>query len=255
MPPGRPPGSLGKKKREQLASQKSLSSSLTRDNEEDSDSDIGRTANSIRSLGSKLQRLKERLLKEFETLQEDFNKAIEDLRESVDELTNEKEALKERCDILERKVEQLETERMRQAQDINKNERFSRRNNIRIVGYPTEQNENCHEIALKVLEEAGVPACRLERAHRDGRLVRGRNRHLLVKMSFYQDKITVLKNARQALAEKSYYIVEDLTKTDLLEKRKWKKEVQELFQQGTRLRFSGGCWRGSDGRPYNFDAS
>lgn len=255
MGPGRPPGSLGKKKRQALASQQSLSSSLTRHNEEDSDSDIGRRADSIRSLGSKLQRLKERLLKEFESLQEEFSKAIEDLRESVHELNTEKEALKERCDILESKVEQLEAEKTRQAQDINKNERFSRRNNIRIVGYPTEENENCHEIAVKVLEEVGVPACRLERAHRDGRLVRGRDRHLLVKLSFYQDKITVMKKARQALTEKGYYIVEDLTKADLMEKRKWKKEVQELFQQGTRLRFSGGCWRGSDGRPYNFGTS
>ena len=48
--------------------------------------------------------------------------------------------------------------------------------------------------------------------------MRGRDRHLLVKLSFYQDKINVMKKARQALAGKNYYIVDDLTKADLMER-------------------------------------
>ena len=257
MPRGRPRGSVGQTRGQGFSSLRSLASSLSRRSRDelDSDTETNRTADSISQLGTKLQRLKERLLQEFENLQEEFTQAIEDLRESVKELTAEKDELKERCDTLERKVEQLEAEKSRQAQEINKNERFSRRNNIRIVGFPTTENEICQEIATKVLEEVGVPSCRIERAHRDGRPVPGRSRHLLVKSSFYQDKITVMKNARQALAEKSYYIVDDLTKMDLAEKKKWKREVQELYQQGTRLRFSGGCWRGSNGRPYDFERS
>lgn len=165
--PGRPKGSLGRKKRLELASQPSLSSSLTRRNSEHSDSDIdaGPSTDSVHSLGRKIQRLKETILKEFESLQEEFSRAIDDLRASVRELSAEKDELKERCDVLERKVAQLESEKEKQAQDINKNERFSRRNNIRIVGYPTEENEVCHDIASKVLEEVGLPSCRLERAH------------------------------------------------------------------------------------------
>lgn len=46
---------------------------------------------------------------------------------------------------------------------------------------------------------------------------------------------------------------DDLTKLDLQEKRRWKNQVNELYQQGTRLRFAGGCWRGVDGKPYNFN--
>lgn len=243
---------------QEAASQQSLSSilSLDRDRDDDSESDVeaSRSKSTLHSLGTKIHRVKERLLKEFESLQEEFSKAIDDLRKSVRELNAESDALKERCDLLERKVQQLEADKVKQAQDINKNERFSRRNNIRIVGYPTEENEECQNIAKMILEEVGVPACRLERAHRDGRLVAGRDRHLLVKLSFYQDKIMVMKKARQALAGKPYYIVDDLTKADLMEKRRWKKEVQDLFNRGTKLRFSGGCWRGNDGRPHVFGA-
>lgn len=43
-----------------------------------------------------------------------------------------------------------------------------------------------------------------------------------------------------------------LPKTDLLEKRKWSQKVTELFNSGTRLRFSGGCWRSSDGKLFYF---
>lgn len=73
-----------------------------------------------------------------------------------------------------------------------------------------------------------------------------------MKLSFFQDKVKVMKNARRALERENFYITDDLTKVDLGEKRKWKNQVSELFQQGTRLHFSGGCWRGSNGKPFNF---
>ena len=51
-------------------------------------------------------------------------------------------------------------------------------------------------------------------AHRDGKPVAKRERHILVKMSFYQDKVFIMKNVRRALANKGYYIIDDLTATD-----------------------------------------
>lgn len=82
--------------------------------------------------------------------------------------------------------------------------------------------------------------------------VANRERHVLVKLSFYQDKAFIMQNARRALADKEYYIIEDLTPSDLKEKRSFK--VQALYAAGTKLRFTAGCWRGSDGKPYIFES-
>lgn len=253
MPGGRPKGSVGIKKRSQASSQQSLGQSLTQHQCDESDSDVeALQIEAVSSLATKINGLKSRMVKEFESLQQEFSKTIDDLRQSVEEIKAENTALKQRCSSLENRLKILEDNRLSHSQLINKNERFSRRNNIRIVGFTTQDGENCLEIAKKVLNEVGIQDCRLERAHRDGRSVPNRDRHILVKLSYYQDKVTTLKHAREALSSKRYYIIDDLTKIDLAEKRKYKSEVQELFQQGTRLRFTGGCWRGSTGKPYNF---
>ena len=52
---------------------------------------------------------------------------------------------------------------------------------------------------------------RIERAHRDGRTQSSKIRHLLVRISFYQDKAQIVKTARNLLQEKPYDIVDDLT--------------------------------------------
>ena len=63
-----------------------------------------------------------------------------------------------------------------------------------------------------------------------------------------------MKNARDALNGKSYYLVDDLTPSDLKEKRKWADQVKVLYQSGTKLRFIGGKWRSRDGSPYVFSS-
>ena len=61
-----------------------------------------------------------------------------------------------------------------------------------------------------------------------------------------------MKNARKNLAKEPFYVIDDLTKCDLEEKKKWGKEVKELYGQGTKLRFFAGKWRQNNGIPYNF---
>ena len=153
---------------------------------------------------------------------------------------------------MEKRISGLEKSRDENSALHNKHERFSRRNNVRIVGFPTVPQENCLQVAKDVIAKIGIPDCKLERAHRDGRKVEGRDCHILVKLTYFQDKVFIMKSARQALQNENYYIVEDLTKIDLAEKRRHSRQVSELFQQGVRLRFSGGLWRERTGKPYIF---
>lgn len=261
MPGGRPAGSLGKKKREELAAQQrltSLTSSLatnlrskktpTVQEYEDSEEDDVTTESFVDSLDKAIAVINSELQK----IRRDFSKAIEEHDKAIEALRTENTSLKTRCESLEARIASLENSQVSQAELINKQERFSRRNNFRIVGLKTESDEDSIQKAMEVIAKVGVNNCKIERAHRDGRSVPGRDRHLLVKLSYYQDKVTIMKNARQALASENYYIIDDLTKLDLKEKRRWSQQVNQLFEQGTRLRFSGGCWRSINGKPYVF---
>ncbi|KAJ8018451.1 hypothetical protein HOLleu_43552 [Holothuria leucospilota] len=189
---------------------------------------------------------------ELQKIRRDFSKVIEEHDKAIEALRAENTSLKTRCESLEARIASLENSQVSQAELINKRERFSRRNNFRIVGLKTESDEDSIQKAMEVIAKVGVNNCKIERDHRDGRSVPGRDRHLLVKLSYYQDKVTIMKNARQALASENYYIIDDLTKLDLKEKRRWSQQVNQLFEQGTRLRFSGGCWRSINAGDFNF---
>ena len=65
----------------------------------------------------------------------------------------------------------------------------------------------------------------------------GNDQHILVKVSFFQDKINI------ALSSEDYFVIDDLTSTNLTDKVQWKEQVQELYQRGTRLHFQGDCWQ------------
>ncbi|KAJ8018445.1 LINE-1 retrotransposable element ORF1 protein [Holothuria leucospilota] len=196
---------------------------------------------SLRRIGRDVKHIND----ELGRIEKEFGKAVEFLSKRVDQLEKQDK-------LLEKKVEELERVNHEQADLINVQERFSRRSNLRIVGYPAAEGENCIEIAKSVLEEVGVTNPKIERAHRDGRLHPTRPRHLLVKLSFYQDKITALKYQREKLNSKDYFLTDDLTRVDLQEKRKWRRQVSQLFQEGTRLRFTAGKWRDRSGKPYPF---
>nr|XP_054774699.1 uncharacterized protein LOC129282865 [Lytechinus pictus] len=62
-----------------------------------------------------------------------------------------------------------------------------------------------------------------------------------------------MKKARNVLKNEKFFIIDDLTNADLQEKRKWAKQVQALYAQGTRMRFYAGKWRVRGGDAYNFE--
>ena len=83
----------------------------------------------------------------------------------------------------------------------------------------------------------------IERAHRDGPQMKDLPRHLLVKMLSFQDKRYVVSQQRKKLEKVKMYVIDDLTKKDREEKKRWLKEVNAAFQSGTRYHFSAGKWR------------
>ncbi|KAJ8038731.1 hypothetical protein HOLleu_16238 [Holothuria leucospilota] len=138
--------------------------------------------------------------------------------------------------------------------DTNKLERFSRRNNFRIVGIPVTENENCEEsVKEKVFPLfKDAPDLHIERCHRDGRAPPGRSPHILVRCLSYKAKSFIMRYRRSALQGQSFFIVDDLTRLDLAEKKKWSSKVKDLYERGVKLTFSGGKWRDATGKPFEF---
>ena len=181
---------------------------------------------------------------------------LEEFKVSLEFQAQRTTSLEQRVDPLEKKVTDLEKQLQQQELLIrksleadNKQERFSRKNNFRIVGLKEGNNENPMEMAKTVLQRHfGMENPRVERAHRDGpKMAPDKPRHFLVRMLSYQDKRHILSQQRNALAETEMFIIDDLTKSDREEKKKWKTEVQEAFSAGIRYHFSSGKWRDRKG--------
>ncbi|XP_038064970.1 uncharacterized protein LOC119735346 [Patiria miniata] len=192
--------------------------------------------------------------------QADINRRITQLESNLSESIQFESR---RISDLEEKVKELEGMRQhiqtidQQLADhndsLNKLERFSRRNNVRVIGLPQDKDEECLELTKRLLRDKfGLSDIKIERAHRDGPKIPGKPQHLLFKLNCYQDKLEILRRQRQALSDESYFCVEDLTKQDLKEKRRWKDDVRKAYQAGKKYRFYAGKWRGSGGVPYVF---
>jgi hypothetical protein len=162
---------------------------------------------------------------------------------------------------LEKTVNKHELLLTKMADAENKLERFSRKNNFRIIG----SREKFNETPAKVLKEVKtildtyfkMEDPKIERAHRDGKVkTNGQSRHIIVKMLSYQEKLAIMTKQREKLSEVAMYITDDLTQQDLAEKKKWKENAQTAYHAGTKYHFAGGKWRGKRGElaaVYNTD--
>lgn len=88
-------------------------------------------------------------------MQVEFNKAIEDLKEDLRELSVEQKMLKDTCKDLDERVGDLEARDKLHMAQINKQERYTRRDNVRIVGVKAVDHEDCLAVARQIFAEVG----------------------------------------------------------------------------------------------------
>ena len=197
-------------------------------------------------------------LSKLTEMEENINASLEFERERIDELQEKQTKLEKRVETVEKELKEIQEKVSKNEIATNKSERLSRRNNIRLVGIPEApqsqgQREECVDIIEEILRAKFDITSKVERSHRDGKRVEGRPRHILVKLLSYREKVDVMRHARENLKNESYFIIDDLTQTDLKEKQKYVKQAQEIYKQGTKLRFYAGKWRQAGGVPFNFE--
>ena len=113
--------------------------------------------------------------------------------------------------VLKGKVKTLEDTVGKVAAKANKNEQFSRRQNVRVTGFVEEENENCEEKFVNLCREKiglNVNNEIVDRAHRVGKKEEGTNRAIIVRLKTHKDKLTILRN-RKNLKDSGFYINED----------------------------------------------
>lgn len=194
------------------------------------------------------------LQESLQKLESELGKAIEFQSKRIDDLFDKMATNDTQLKDMQQKLSDLENKITTKDSDVNKLERMTRRNNFRIVGVPSTTGEDCEEfVRTKVFPLfQDSPDMSIERCHRDGRGTSDHPPHILIRCLSYKSKLHVMKYRRAALQDQRFFIVDDLTRVDLLEKKKWATKVKELYDSGTKLRFTGGKWRDSTGKPYNF---
>ncbi len=196
----------------------------------------------------------EALRHDFDTFKNEISKSVECHGNEIRELTVKTEELETSVNNAWRNVHEHTKQLQGVWEEVNKVERHTRRNNIRLIGVPETVGENVKEIVTDILVTCfGMDqSTEIERAHRDGKKGGNRPRHILIKLLRYQDKVTILRAWRQCLKDKGYRISDDLTRVDLNEKQKWSEEVNDLYSRGMKLRFVGGFWRDKMGKKAPF---
>lgn len=220
--------------------------------------------NTVLSSLAKLLSGQDGLRSEFETFKLDISKAVEFQGEEIEDLKKENKKQREETTMLDTKLSnafQRTFENNKHVAElfteVNRLERQTRRNNIRIIGCPEKDHENVMEIVDNILTQFKFEKkVEVERAHRDGRIYRGhgtpRPRHILICVLRYTDKVNILKTFKRVLKDEPYRFADDLTKVDLEEKKRWREEVADLYKKGEKLRFVGGMWRARNGKTAPF---
>ena len=90
-----------------------------------------------------IEKMKQAINVQLSDIETQFNKAILDLRKDFIDLKLETDTLQQTCSSIQDKLTILESTIQLQTNKLNELERFSRKNNLRIVGVPYVKDENC----------------------------------------------------------------------------------------------------------------
>ena len=117
--------------------------------------------------------------------------------------------------MLER-IKTLESELAMAAVQINENEQYSRKYNVRFVGLDESEGEDCvNKVAFcKEKLDINMDKAEVDRTHRLGPKNSFRPRTVIIKFKSYGPKASIFKQ-RKSLKGTKYYINEDITKFNM----------------------------------------
>ena len=132
-------------------------------------------------------------------------------------------------------------------------ERHSRSFNVRLLGVPETDGENCVSIVEDLLHQKFNQSGNvIENAHRIGKKTQDKPRHIIARFHSRVVRTTVMRATRTNLHDSKLRFVDDLTKEDMQEKQRVRPLMNELFETNRRPSFRNGKLY-AEGRPVSED--
>ena len=182
-----------------------------------------------------------------------IEKRVKKNEESISDLADSLEFQSQRIIANEKSLESLKTstantsDQLQGAQnkivtlekEITKLERYTRGFNLRFLGIAETQNENCVTKLQNLLEEKLEFTGTVENAHRTGKPVPNHPRQIIARFHSRPARSYVISESRKRPGI-PFRVVDDLTPTDLTEKKRVLPYMQKVYSEGRRPRFHHG---------------
>jgi len=183
------------------------------------------------------------------------SKDVSTNKNSIHALDEEMNAVYKRTTNVEDDLYKALTDLQNAREHCNRLERFSRENNLRVLNFQENPNENVFHILKNVCALVGIPDVEIMKAHRTGKQSfnssgRPVPRHIIFKLLRHSDKQFLLQNQRRALANEHFHIIEDMTEADLQTKHSLRDVIEKAKQEQKRWKFRNGKLI-IDGEVYN----
>ena len=105
--------------------------------------------------------------------------------------------------------------------EMNNLQRYTRGFNIRILGMAEDENEDCVASVNNLLKDYfDTPGFPIENAHRTGKRIGGKPRHMIARFHSRATRRSVMAIAREKLAGTNLRFTDDLTAWDLETKKR-----------------------------------
>ena len=172
-------------------------------------------------------------------------KSIDMLHCDLNDLKGQQKSIEGTVQVTQNRITALETLEQRTKERLNRIERKSRENNLRIVGYQESPNENVEQIVSSVLNtKFGMKLVAIQSAHRTGKniMYQGKKqpKHIIFKLLNHPDKIHIMQNKAKCLEHENYFITDDMTEDDLELKRRLKPVTTDAESKGQKWKFRNG---------------
>ena len=184
------------------------------------------------------------VLKKLDKL-ERLDKTLDNIVKSLEYTQNElKIAMKENASLkadvvrmgeMEERLLMLETRNRVLEEKLEKQELYSRRENVIIKGIEEKKGENCYDIAQTLFNKLEHGSYNLQRAHRLGKFNKNSKhpRPIIVRFQNYQDKRTIMKKRTQLqTTDPDTFITDDLL-PGMMNKRQSLRPVVKLTANAT----------------------
>jgi hypothetical protein len=182
---------------------------------------------------------------------------LDTVEHSVEFISGEYDILKAKQGEIDELRDDIESMTYRNKELMDKTntlERFSRENNIRLVGYPETEGEDVFTIVSGVIDTIEVENVNVTKAHRIGRrrFIQGKPqpRPIIFKVLRHNKRIELLQKSRDALKSKDYFLADDMTSQDLSTKRALQPVIDKAKRDNKPWKFRNGKLI-IDGRVYD----